>query len=233
MKGGTQAALALGFGYLLGRRRKLRRAAIVAGAMATGGVGGIGSAVLKRGAQSLGSADAVTKLAPGVGAIADTVKGQLVQVGKQAAMAAVNNKIDSLSDSLRSRTDGLRDPAEKAAGAGGLVRGKARKLRGADRDEDADAQYDQAPDDGEWDEDDLAEEEDRGRGSRDDLSDEEEPSPDDEYEDVYDEDDESDFEDDSEDFEDDEDDEDESANGQPRAPVRRRARQSAVSRARG
>ena len=33
MKGGTQAALALGVGYLLGRRRKMRMAAMMAAEM--------------------------------------------------------------------------------------------------------------------------------------------------------------------------------------------------------
>ena len=37
MKGGAQAALALGIGYMLGRRRKMRLATMLAVGAATGG----------------------------------------------------------------------------------------------------------------------------------------------------------------------------------------------------
>jgi hypothetical protein len=46
MKCGTQAALAVGAGYLLGRRRKMRLAAMVAAGAATGGLGGLGGGLL-------------------------------------------------------------------------------------------------------------------------------------------------------------------------------------------
>jgi len=39
MKGGAQAALALGVGYVLGRRRKMRLATMLAVGAATGGIG--------------------------------------------------------------------------------------------------------------------------------------------------------------------------------------------------
>jgi hypothetical protein len=53
MKGGAQTAVALGVGYILGRRRKLRKTTILAIAAATGGLGGLGSAALKRGVKYL------------------------------------------------------------------------------------------------------------------------------------------------------------------------------------
>jgi hypothetical protein len=67
MKGGMQAALALGLGYLLGRRRKMRRTTMLAVGAATGSVGSLGGAALRRGMKMLGSTEAVGKFAPSWG----------------------------------------------------------------------------------------------------------------------------------------------------------------------
>src|SRR5947207_819946 len=84
MKGGTQAALALGVGYLLGRRRKMRLTTMLAVGAATGGVGGLGGAALKRGMKMLGSSEAIGKFAPQLGELADTVRSDLMDAGKAA-----------------------------------------------------------------------------------------------------------------------------------------------------
>jgi len=136
MKGGTQAALTLGVGYLLGRRRRFRRAAVLAGAMATGGASALGSTALRRGAKAVGSSDAIGKMAPQLGAVGDVVRGRLIKVGKAAAVAAVSKRIDALSDSLQERTRTLRDPAGTATGtvtdAGETVRSKTSRRRRRD-----------------------------------------------------------------------------------------------------
>ncbi|HEX3489153.1 MAG TPA: hypothetical protein VHU92_07410 [Streptosporangiaceae bacterium] len=111
MKGGTQAAVAIGVGYVLGRRRKMRLATLLVAAAATGGMGGIGGAALRRGAKMLGSADLLGKVAPQLGDIAGTVRGDLLDAGKAAAAAAVNNRLESLTDSLHERAEMIRDPA--------------------------------------------------------------------------------------------------------------------------
>ena len=108
MKGSTQAAMALGFGYLLGRRRKFRRAVIVAGAMASGGMGALGSTAVQRGAKALGSSDAIGKVAPQLGGIAGAVRGPLLAASKTAALAVVSNRIEALSDSLQQRAQAVR-----------------------------------------------------------------------------------------------------------------------------
>jgi hypothetical protein len=131
MKGGTRAAVAIGVGYVLGRRRKMRLATILAVGTATGGIAGLGGAALRRGAQALGSTEALGKLGPQFGEIADTVRGDLVEAGKAAAMAAVTGRIDALTDSLHDRAESLRDPAAAAAGAGEAVRGAGDTVRGA------------------------------------------------------------------------------------------------------
>jgi hypothetical protein len=121
MKGGTQAALVLGVGYLLGRRRKLRTATVVAAAAATGGVGSLSGAALKRGLKMLGSSKALGDLGPQVSELAEIMRSDLVDAGKAAALASVNNRIGSLSDTLRDRADIVRNPAAGAADAAGAA----------------------------------------------------------------------------------------------------------------
>lgn len=133
MKGGTQAAVAIGVGYLLGRRRKLRRATLVAAAAASGGFGGLGSAALRRGAKLLGSTEMISKISPQLGEVTDTVRNDLVGAGKAAVTAAVSNRIGSLTDSLHERAEMIRNPAAAAgeAGekAGDTVQGAGRRGR--------------------------------------------------------------------------------------------------------
>jgi hypothetical protein len=127
MKGGTQAALALGVGYILGRRRKMRLTTMLAVGAATGGVGGLGGAALRRGMKMLGSTEAVGKFAPQLGELADTVRSDLMDAGKAAATAAVTNRIESLTDSLQERAEMVRDPAAAADSAGKAARSGAGK----------------------------------------------------------------------------------------------------------
>lgn len=136
MKAGSRAALAVGIGYVLGRRHKLRTAAILGGAVASGRLGTLGSAAVKRGARLAGAGGVLGKVSPQLGGIANTVKGELLDAGKAAALTVVNNRIDSLSDSLHERTESLRQ-------------------RGGERAEDTEAEE---PEDGseEQDEDDAA-----------------------------------------------------------------------------
>ena len=127
MKGGTQAALALGVGYLLGRRRKMRLTTMLAVGAATGGAGSLTGAALKRGMKMLGSTEAVGKFAPQLGELADTVRSDLMDAGKAAATAAVTSRIESLTDSLQERAEMVRDPAAAADSAGKAARSGAGK----------------------------------------------------------------------------------------------------------
>ncbi len=126
MKGGAQAALAIGVGYLLGRRRKMRLATMLAVAAAAGGLGP-GGAVLRRGAKALGSTQALGKLSPQLGDLAQTFRDDLLDAGKAAASAAVTSKIDSLSNSLHERAESLRNPEAAAEGLTGAPRSAARR----------------------------------------------------------------------------------------------------------
>jgi hypothetical protein len=112
MKGGTRTALALGAGYVLGRRRKMRLATLLAIGAATGGIGGVADAAVRRGIKALASTELLGRIAPQIGEIADTVRCDLLEAGKAAAVAAASDRIESLTDSLHERTQRIREPAE-------------------------------------------------------------------------------------------------------------------------
>jgi hypothetical protein len=118
MKGGVQVALAVGVGYILGRRRKMRMATVIAIGAASGGIGGLGPAVLKRGAKMLSSTDLAGTFGPQVNEIVDTIRGDLLDAGKAAATTAVSSRMDSLSDTLHERAEAFRNPEAAVAGAG-------------------------------------------------------------------------------------------------------------------
>jgi hypothetical protein len=132
MKGSTRAAVALGVGYVLGRNRKLRTAAMMAAATAVGGTS-VGGLVMRRGAKMLVSSGVLDKVPSQLGDVVDTVRGDLIPAGKGAASAAVTSRIDSLTDSLHDRAERLRNPgaavAEGAGAAGEAAGGAAGKAR--------------------------------------------------------------------------------------------------------
>lgn len=128
MKGGAQTALAIGVGYFLGRRRKMRLATVLALGAATGGAARLGPAAMRQGAKYLGKTDIAGALGPQVTEIVDTVRGELLDAAKGAATAAVTNRIDSLSDSLHDRAETLRNPEAavgKASETAGAAAGRA------------------------------------------------------------------------------------------------------------
>jgi hypothetical protein len=136
MKGGAQTAVAIGVGYILGRRRKMRLATMLALGAATGGLGKLGPVALKRGAKFLGSTDIGGALGPQVGEIVSTIRGDLLDAGKAAATSAVSSRIDSLSDSLHDRADTLRNPEAAVASVGETAGRLRRRGRNADDEQD-------------------------------------------------------------------------------------------------
>ncbi|HVT71197.1 MAG TPA: hypothetical protein VHF26_25855, partial [Trebonia sp.] len=99
MKRSTRAAAALAVGYMLGRQRKLRTAAVMAAATAVGGTT-VGGLVMRRGMKMLGSTDALGKIAPQLTEITETLRGDLLTAGKAAVSAAAANQLDALTDSI-------------------------------------------------------------------------------------------------------------------------------------
>ena len=136
MNGSQRAAVALGVGYVLGRRRKLRVATVLVVTTAVGGTS-VGGLVMRRGAKMIVNAGIMDKLPPQVGELVDVVRGDLLGAGKAAASAAVSSRIDSLTDSLHDRAEALRNPgavvAEGTEAAAGAARDTARGTAGAAR----------------------------------------------------------------------------------------------------
>jgi hypothetical protein len=117
MKCGTQTALAVGAGYLLGRRRRFKLAIGLSIAAATGGFGGFTGQLVKRGGKLIGSTDALGKLSPELGEITDLVRGDLLEVGKTAMLTAARGQLDRVSDKLHDRADAIRLAGERGNGA--------------------------------------------------------------------------------------------------------------------
>jgi hypothetical protein len=134
MRGGTQTALALGAGYVLGRRRKMRMTTMLGVAAATGGLGGVGGAALRRGMKMLGSTEAFGNVSPQLREIVDTVRGDLLDAGKAAAVAAATNRIGSLTDTLHERAQSIREPAQAMGEQAAGRIPKPRRQAGADVD---------------------------------------------------------------------------------------------------
>lgn len=103
MKDGLRIALAVGAGYLMGRRRKMRLALTLAAAGASGRFGKNPAALVKRGTKLLNTSPEVKNLT-------ETVRGRLVEAGKAAAVTAASSQIDALSDRLQRRTEALLRP---------------------------------------------------------------------------------------------------------------------------
>jgi hypothetical protein len=105
-----QIAFAVLAGYYLGRRRKLRMAASLAAAGLAGRVGRGEGGLLAQGIKALSSS-------PELQQVTDRLRGDLMEVGKAAAVTAASRQIDSLSNRLHERAESIREPrAAKAAG---------------------------------------------------------------------------------------------------------------------
>ena len=93
---------------------------------------------MRRGMKMLSNTDAFAKIAPQLGEITDTVRGDLLTAAKGAASAAVTNRVGSLTDSLHDRAERLRNPGEavaegagEAAAAGQAAAGAGRRAAGS------------------------------------------------------------------------------------------------------
>lgn len=104
MKSGARVALAVGFGYLLGRRKKMRTALTLAAAVAAGRASQRPGGLKQLGTDLLN--------VPHLGGLGK-LGAPLATAGKAAATAAAGSGIDALSGKLRGSADALR---RKSAG---------------------------------------------------------------------------------------------------------------------
>lgn len=114
MKSGAQLVLGLAVGYFLGRNRRMRFAIMICAAAATGGIGGAGRQLARSGTKLIASSDLASEISPALGEISDIIRGEVLDVARNAALEAVGSRIDSLSDNLHSRAETLRHPEEFA-----------------------------------------------------------------------------------------------------------------------
>ncbi|MGW1737779.1 hypothetical protein ACWCPQ_03115 [Nocardia sp. NPDC001965] len=94
MKGGARIALGVGIGYFLGRTRKMRWAMGLAGAAMTKRSTGLAGELLERGASTLGGSAELGK-------ITDTVRGELLDAVRSAAVTAASNRLDAFNERLQ------------------------------------------------------------------------------------------------------------------------------------
>lgn len=107
---GTQAAAAVGAGYLLGRYHKRRLGTILVAVALTGDIGGM----LRRRVTHLpGLTGVLSGLSPEEEQITDTIRADLLDA-RCAALDLLSSRLDSLADRLRDRAGTLPD-----LGAGG------------------------------------------------------------------------------------------------------------------
>ncbi|MDA0632848.1 hypothetical protein OUY22_05410 [Nonomuraea sp. MCN248] len=107
-----QVAFAVLAGYFLGRRRKLRTAAALAAAGLAGRASCGEGGPLAQGVKALGSTTEVQQLT-------DRLRGELVEIGKQAVVTAATRQIDSLSERLQERASGRRGAQAEQEEPGG------------------------------------------------------------------------------------------------------------------
>ncbi|NJP31548.1 hypothetical protein [Micromonospora thermarum] len=100
MNRGARIGLAVGVGYLLGRRRKMRKALVLAAAVAAGRASHNSGGLLKVGQNLLQSSPQLANLGK--------LGRPLATAGKAAATAAAGSGIDALSGKLRGSADALR-----------------------------------------------------------------------------------------------------------------------------
>jgi hypothetical protein len=108
MKPGLKVAGAIGVGYLLGRRHKMRMALTLGAAAAAGQLGHARDVLKEQTTEKLTSSETM-------GTLADPGK-RLLDAGKSAAVAAVANRIGTLSDQLEERAEAVRHPGGDGEG---------------------------------------------------------------------------------------------------------------------
>ncbi|WP_420879866.1 hypothetical protein [Rhodococcus sp. (in: high G+C Gram-positive bacteria)] len=100
MKGGTRVALGVAVGYFLGRTRKMKVALMLAGAGATGRLPSNSRDLVREGIKRLGDSAEVGKLT-------ESVRGELTDAAKRAAVAAASNRIDALTNRIEGVGSGV------------------------------------------------------------------------------------------------------------------------------
>ncbi|RKT89098.1 hypothetical protein SAMN05421805_12849 [Saccharopolyspora antimicrobica] len=161
MKSGPQIAMAVAVGYVLGRSRKMKLAITAAGMMA--------GRRFTDPKEMLAMGGKLVRASPALQKLTGDARERLLEAAKSAAIAAVNNKIETLGDNLTKRAAGLREPVgelgERASdvgrGAEDLGRRAMRRTKGSE--ETAEAESTEEPAEAEEGEEERATKPPRGR----------------------------------------------------------------------
>jgi hypothetical protein len=160
MKSGAQIGVAVAAGYVLGRFHKMKWAMAIATMAGRKRLANHG--VLQQGSKLLASSPELSKLT-------GDIRGSLVEAGKTAAMAAVGNRINSLSEGLRERSESMR--AASLPGTGREPEDDSGREEDSGPEDGSGREEDSGPEDGSGREEDSGPEDDSGR------EDEERPRP--------------------------------------------------------
>ncbi|CBH48619.1 hypothetical protein GS894_11540 [Rhodococcus hoagii] len=135
MKGGMRVALGVAAGYFLGRTRKMKVALMLAGAGATGRLPDNSRQLVREGIKRLGESAEVGKLT-------ESVRGELTDAAKRAAVAAASNRIDALTNRIEGVGSGVGESVGKVGEDVGDTVGKVGEglLGGGKDDEDEEEQ---------------------------------------------------------------------------------------------
>ena len=98
-----KVAAAVASGYLLGRTKKLRLAITVGGLLA-------GKRLNTSPRALVAQASEIIEKNPELARLSDQVRGKLMSAGREAAIAAASNRMNRVSDSIRTRTDRFLEP---------------------------------------------------------------------------------------------------------------------------
>jgi hypothetical protein len=108
MSNEARIAAAVASGYLLGRTKKMKLAITVGSLLAGQRIATSPRGLARQGQQIINNNPELSRLQ-------DQLSGKLMEALRAAAVATVTSRLNSVSDSLRDRTDGLRGLAELEA----------------------------------------------------------------------------------------------------------------------
>ncbi|WP_233284312.1 hypothetical protein [Prescottella equi] len=130
-----RVALGVAAGYFLGRTRKMKVALMLAGAGATGRLPDNSRQLVREGIKRLGESAEVGKLT-------ESVRGELTDAAKRAAVAAASNRIDALTNRIEGVGSGVGESVGKVGEDVGDTVGKVGEglLGGGKDDEDEEEQ---------------------------------------------------------------------------------------------
>ncbi len=145
MKGGMRVALGVAAGYFLGRTRKMKVALMLAGAGATGRLPDNSRQLVREGIKRLGESAEVGKLT-------ESVRGELTDAAKRAAVAAASNRIDALTNRIEGVGSGVGESVGKVGEDVGDTVGKVGEgLLGGGKDDEDEEEQDRKAEKGEKD----------------------------------------------------------------------------------